>query len=100
LNFHLLCTLSPRQWGVSKIHLLTVVASREGIKTILESHPDISITVGTIDEKLSDNGKLLPGLGDSGDRQFKTPVIDDEEELLHVSKRKRSVDIEPPSSES
>jgi uracil phosphoribosyltransferase len=85
------------QWHVSKIHVLAVIASREGIKTILESHPNVSITVGTIDGKLTENGKLLPGLGDSGDRRFKTAVVDDEETLLHVSKRKRSVDIEPPS---
>lgn len=81
------------QWGVAKIHLLTVIASREGLKTLIESHPDLQITVGTIDDKLSDKGKVLPGLGDSGDRQFQTAMIDDEEALLHVSKRKRSVDI-------
>ena len=59
------------QWGVSKVHLLTVIASREGLKTLIESHPDLQITVGTIDDKLSDKGKVLPGLGDSGDRQVR-----------------------------
>ena len=82
-----------KKWGVAKIHLLTVIASREGLKTLIESHPDLQITVGTIDDKLSEKGKILPGLGDAGDRQFQTPVVDDEEALLHVSKRKRSVDI-------
>jgi len=60
----------------------------------VESHPDLHITVGTIDDELNDKGKVLPGLGDSGDRQFRTPLIDDEEALLHPSKRKRSVDID------
>jgi len=73
---------------------LTVIASREGLKTLVESHPDLHITVGTIDDELNDKGKVLPGLGDSGDRQFRTPLIDDEEALLHPSKRKRSVDID------
>lgn len=71
-----------------------MIASREGLKALVESHPDLHITVGTIDDKLSDKGKVLPGLGDSGDRQFRTPLIDDEEALLHPSKRKRSVDID------
>lgn len=83
-----------KKWGVAKIHLLTVIASREGLKTLVEAHPDLIITVGTIDDKLSDKGKVFPGLGDSGDRQFRTPLIEDEEALLHVSKRKRSVDID------
>ena len=85
---------NTKQWGVTKIHLLTVIASRQGLKTLVESHPDLLITVGTIDNTLSDTGKVLPGLGDSGDRQFQTPLIEDEEALLHVSKRKRSVDID------
>jgi hypothetical protein len=41
-----------------------------------------------MDTKLSDKGQVLPGLGDSGgDRQFRTPLIDDEQALLHPSKR-------------
>lgn len=79
-----------------KIHLLTVIASREGLKALTESHPDLQITVGTIDHKLNDKGKVLPGLGDSGDRQFRTPLIEDEDEegLLHHSKRKRSASVD------
>lgn len=86
-----------KKWGVSRIHLITVIAAREGLKALLENHPELQITVGTIDDNLNDKGKVLPGLGDSGDRQFRTPLIDeeDEEALLHFSKRKRSmVDID------
>jgi uracil phosphoribosyltransferase len=78
------------QWGVPKIHIISVVGSREGIKKITDTHPDVNITVGVIDEALNEHGEVVPGLGDAGDRQFHTPFIDDDEYLMHPSKRKRS----------
>lgn len=81
------------QWGVAKIHVISVVASSSGLKQLVLDHPDIDITTGTVDTKTSEDGVLLPGIGDSGDRQFAThtPVDqDDSESLLHPSKRKRS----------
>jgi len=66
----------------------------------LEAHPDISVTVGTVDADVNDDGVVLPGLGDAGDRLFGTyehaRYSDDEdgdgedESLLHPSKRKRT----------
>jgi len=57
----------------------------------------VHVTIGHIDENLNAEGNLMPGLGDAGDRLFGTPMIADEEELVHHSKRKRtmSVDIGP-----
>ena len=78
------------KWGVSEIHVLSVIASKKGLSELLKYHPDVHITIGHIDEKLNDEGDLVPGLGDAGDRLFGTPMIDDEEELVHPSKRKRS----------
>ena len=78
------------QWGVSKIHVISVVVSEEGVKTIAKAHPDVQITVGTIDKETNDDGVLLPGIGDAGDRLFGTSMIDDEEELLHPTKRRKT----------
>lgn len=50
----------------------------------------MQITVGTIDKDVNDEGVLLPGIGDAGDRLFGTPMIDDDEELLHPSKRRKT----------
>mmetsp|Transcript_52284 Transcript_52284/g.61045 ORF Transcript_52284/g.61045 Transcript_52284/m.61045 type:complete len:279 (+) Transcript_52284:37-873(+) len=80
-----------KKWGVPKIHVVTVIASKIAIKTISEAHPDIKITVGEIDDAIDDAGCLLPGLGDAGDRIFGTHVEDNEEALMHVSKRKKSI---------
>lgn len=61
---------------------------------LLKYHPDVHITVGHVDEKLNDDGDLVPGLGDAGDRLFGTPLIADEEELVHHSKRKRTMSVD------
>ena len=79
-----------KKWGVPKIHVISVVGSESGVKTISETHPDVQITVGTIDTELSEDGVLIPGIGDAGDRLFGTPMIDDDEALLHPSKRRKT----------
>uniref|UniRef100_A0A7S4JLL4 uracil phosphoribosyltransferase n=1 Tax=Odontella aurita TaxID=265563 RepID=A0A7S4JLL4_9STRA len=80
-----------KKWGVPKIYVLSVIASRSGLAKLIKTHPDIVVSVGTVDDKLNDDGMCIPGLGDAGDRLFGTPMIDDEEELLHPSKRKRTM---------
>lgn len=82
-----------KKWGVSSIHVVSVVGSEEGIQKISKLHPDVQITVGTVDKELTKEGIVLPGLGDAGNRLFGTPLIEDadEEALLHHTKRKRSL---------
>lgn len=80
-----------KKWGVEKIHVVAVIGSEEGINAISKAHPDVTITVGTIDKELTPDGIVLPGIGDCGDRMFGTPLIeDDEEELMHPTKRRKS----------
>ncbi len=67
---------SKPQWGVPKIHIVTVVASRTGLELLAKTHPDISVTVGMVDDQLTDCGVVLPGLGDVGDRLFGTGNYD------------------------
>ena len=44
----------------------------EGLKKMQEVHPDVEIYCTSIDEKLNENGYIVPGLGDAGDRIFGT----------------------------
>jgi len=60
------------------------------VNTIARAHPDVKITVGTIDTELTEEGVILPGIGDAGDRLFGTPLIQDDEELMHPSKRRKT----------
>lgn len=58
--------------GFTNIRLLNLVASPEGVKKVLDEFPDVEIYVASVDEKLNDDGYIIPGLGDAGDRIFGT----------------------------
>lgn len=61
-----------KNWGVEKIKFVGLIASPEGIKRLHDTHPDVPIHLAAIDERLDENGYIVPGLGDAGDRQFGT----------------------------
>ncbi len=58
--------------GAKNIRFACIIAAPEGIKVMQESHPDVDLFVGCLDEKLNDVGYIVPGLGDAGDRLFGT----------------------------
>lgn len=58
--------------GAKCLKLMCLISSPEGIKTVKEAHPDVDIFVAEIDEKLNEQGYIVPGLGDAGDRLFGT----------------------------
>ena len=58
--------------GAKKLKFLCIIAAPEGIKRMQEVHPDVDIYCAAIDEKLNENGYIVPGLGDAGDRIFGT----------------------------
>ena len=58
--------------GATNIKLLNIIAAPEGIARIQKDHPDVDVYIGVVDEKLNENGYIVPGLGDAGDRIFGT----------------------------
>ncbi len=54
------------------IKFMCIIAAPEGIKALTEAHPDVHVYCAAVDEKLNENGYILPGLGDAGDRIFGT----------------------------
>ena len=58
--------------GAKHIKFIGIIAAPEGLKKLQESHPDVSIYVGQLDECLNEHGYIMPGLGDAGDRIFGT----------------------------
>lgn len=58
--------------GVKKIKFLCIIAAQTGIEKIQKEHPDVDIFAATIDKELNENGYIVPGLGDAGDRIFGT----------------------------
>lgn len=61
-----------KAWGVNKIKFVGLIGAPEGIKHLHQAHPDVPIYLASVDERLNENGYILPGLGDAGDRQFGT----------------------------
>jgi uracil phosphoribosyltransferase len=61
-----------KDWGVDKIKFVGLIGAPEGISRLHNAHPDVPIHLAAIDERLNENGFILPGLGDAGDRQFGT----------------------------
>ena len=58
--------------GVKNLKFIGIIAAPEGLKRLQEAHPDVDIYVAALDEKLNENGYIVPGLGDAGDRIFGT----------------------------
>lgn len=61
-----------KEWGVKKIRFIGLIASPEGIAHFHNRHPAVPIHIAAVDDQLDDQGYILPGLGDAGDRQFGT----------------------------
>lgn len=61
-----------KQKGGKMIKLISIIAAPEGLEKIKKEHPDVQVYVGMLDEKLNENGYIVPGLGDAGDRIFGT----------------------------
>ena len=61
-----------KKWGVHKIKFVGLIGAPEGIARLHETHPDVPIHLAAIDDHLNENGYIIPGLGDAGDRQFGT----------------------------
>jgi len=56
--------------GVKDIRLVTLLATRTGIRRVRREHPDVYIYTAAVDPVLNNIGYIVPGLGDAGDRLF------------------------------
>jgi len=58
--------------GAGNIRFLCLLAAPEGIQHFRAAHPDVPIFTASIDERLNEQGYIVPGLGDAGDRMYGT----------------------------
>lgn len=61
-----------KNYKVKSIRLACLVGCPEGVEYLHKHHPDVSIYLAALDEKLNEDGYIVPGLGDAGDRLFGT----------------------------
>lgn len=62
--------------GCKDIRAMVLVAAPEGIKNVSEAHPDVKIYTASIDKGLNEDGYIMPGLGDAGDKIFGSVLKD------------------------
>ena len=61
-----------KQQGVRQIKALVLVAAPEGSAALEQAHPDVELYTASVDKCLNEQGYILPGLGDAGDKLFGT----------------------------
>lgn len=61
-----------KQSGCRNICSINLVAAPEGVKAVMDKHPDVELYAAALDSHLNENGYIIPGLGDAGDRIFGT----------------------------
>ncbi|MBB3169500.1 uracil phosphoribosyltransferase [Simiduia aestuariiviva] len=61
-----------KKHGCTSIRALVLVAAPEGVQKVNELHPDVEIFAASVDDGLNEQGYILPGLGDAGDKIFGT----------------------------
>src|SRR5215212_1568099 len=63
---------SLKRAGATRIRFMCLVAAPEGVKRLASTHPDVLVYCASLDRELNEQGYILPGLGDAGDRLFGT----------------------------
>ena len=61
-----------KETGISDIRFIGLIAAPEGITALRAAHADVKIWMASIDERLNEQGYIVPGLGDAGDRIMDT----------------------------
>ncbi len=61
-----------KKHNVKNIKVVSIVAAPEGVELVSKKHPDAQLYSASLDNKLNQDGYILPGLGDCGDRLLGT----------------------------
>lgn len=61
-----------KEWGARQIVYVGIIAAPYGVDRLITAHPDVPIYVAALDRSLNEDGYIVPGLGDAGDRLYLT----------------------------
>lgn len=61
-----------QRWGARQVKYVGIIGAPEGVDRLLAAHPKLEVHLAALDRQLNESGYILPGLGDAGDRQFRT----------------------------
>ncbi len=58
------------EYKIKELHIVSVIASQEGIAHVKANLPHAKLWIGDIDEELTSKAYIVPGLGDAGDLAY------------------------------
>ena len=61
-----------KSYEVKKIQIMSILVSQQALERLQKAHPDVEIYAVNIEKEMNNDGYLVPGLGDAGDRLFQT----------------------------
>ncbi len=61
-----------KSYHVGPIKVLSVLASEHALSRLEHFHPDVKVFALNVEKEMTENGYLIPGLGDAGDRLYQT----------------------------
>jgi uracil phosphoribosyltransferase len=61
-----------KEQGAQHLRFISLISAPEGLQRLEDNHPDVHVITSAIDEKLNDDAFIVPGLGDAGDRYFRS----------------------------
>jgi len=74
LSMVLCCKELIAQYKIKELHIVTAIASEEGIKHVRANFPAAKLWVGAIDVEMTTKSYIVPGLGDAGDLAYGTKL--------------------------
>jgi len=66
----LVCKSLLAQYKIKKLHIVSAIASEEGLEHVKAFLPDASFWIGAVDAELTSKAYIVPGLGDAGDLAY------------------------------
>ena len=61
-----------KEHGCKNIIMMNIIGCPEGVKAVMDAHPDVELYLAAMDARLNEHAYIIPGLGDAGDRIFGT----------------------------
>jgi uracil phosphoribosyltransferase len=61
-----------KERNAKNIKYICLICTPDGVKKLQEDHPDVDVYCAALDRQISEDGYIVPGLGDAGDRMFST----------------------------
>ncbi len=66
----LCCKELLANYKIKSLHIVSVIASQEGVEHVKANLPKANLWLGAIDEEMTTKAYIVPGLGDAGDLAF------------------------------